>query len=53
MKLVIAYIQPEWLNTVKQELYSRGIYKLSVTTAMGCGQQAGFVKRYRVAAAIG
>ena len=47
MKLVIAYIQPERLNTVKQELYSRGIFKLSVTTAMGCGQQAGFVKSYR------
>lgn len=47
MKLVIAYIQPERLNAVKQELYTRGIFKLSVTTAMGCGQQAGFVKSYR------
>lgn len=47
MKLVIAYIQPERLNAVKQELYSRDIYKMSVTTALGCGQQAGFTKTYR------
>ena len=47
MKLVIAYIQPERLNAVKQELYAREIYKMSVTTAMGCGQQKGFIKSYR------
>jgi len=47
MKLIIAYIKPERLNAVKQELFSRGIYKLSVTNAMGCGQQKGYVNAYR------
>ncbi|OVE74211.1 transcriptional regulator [bacterium B17] len=47
MKLIIAYIQPERLNAVKQELYSRDVFKLSVTNAMGCGQQMGYHESYR------
>ena len=47
MKLIIAYIQPEALNKVKQELYSRKIYKMSVSTVMGCGQQKGYTENYR------
>lgn len=47
MKLIIAYIKPERLNAVKQELYARGIYKISVTNALGCGQQKGYVETYR------
>lgn len=47
MKLVIAYIQPERLNPVKQELYAREVYKMSVTNAMGCGQQKGYHESYR------
>ena len=47
MKLVIAYIQPERLNAVKQSLYNREIYKMSVSNALGCGQQAGYVHMYR------
>lgn len=47
MKLVIAYIQPDRLNPVKQALYARKIYKLSVTNALGCGQQQGFVQMWR------
>lgn len=47
MKLIIAYIQPERLNAVKQELYSREVFKMSVTNAMGCGQQRGYHERYR------
>jgi nitrogen regulatory protein P-II 1 len=39
MKLIIAYIQPHMLNDVKQELYKAEVYKISVTNAMGCGQQ--------------
>ena len=27
MKLIVAYIRPECLNAVKQELYSKKIYK--------------------------
>jgi nitrogen regulatory protein P-II 2 len=47
MKLVIAYIQPEKLNAVKQALFKREIYKLSVTNALGCGQQMGYTEIYR------
>ena len=47
MKLIIAYIQPEKLNSVKQALYEAEIFKLSVTNALGCGQQKGFHESYR------
>ncbi len=47
MKLIIAYIQPEKLNDVKQALYAAEVYKVSVTNAMGCGQQKGFTETYR------
>ena len=47
MKLIIAYIQPHKLNDVKQELYRNDVYKISVTNAMGCGQQAGYSGSYR------
>ena len=47
MKLVVAYIQPDKLNAVKQSLYSQEIYKLSVTNALGCGQQKGYHETYR------
>ena len=47
MKLIIAYIQPEKLNDVKQELYKAEVYKMSVTNAVGCGQQKGYHESYR------
>jgi nitrogen regulatory protein P-II 2 len=47
MKLIIAYIQPHKLNEVKQELFRREIYKMSVTNALGCGQQKGYHESYR------
>jgi len=47
MKLIIAYIQPHKLNDVKQELYKAEVYKISVTNAMGCGQQKGYHESYR------
>jgi nitrogen regulatory protein P-II 1 len=47
MKLVVAYIQPERLNSVKQSLFKRDIYKISVTNALGCGQQMGYTEVYR------
>ena len=47
MKLIIAYIQPEKLNDVKQELYKSDIFKISVTNAVGCGQQKGYHESYR------
>ena len=47
MKLIIAYIQPHMLNDVKQALYAANIHKMSVTNALGCGQQKGFHETYR------
>lgn len=47
MKLIIAYIQPEKLTDVKQALYAAEVYKISVTNAMGCGQQKGYHETYR------
>ncbi len=47
MKLVIAYIQPQKLSSVKQALYESGITKMSVTNSLGCGQQGGFHESYR------
>ncbi|MBL7075869.1 MAG: P-II family nitrogen regulator [Kiritimatiellae bacterium] len=47
MKLIIAYIQPDRLTAVKQALYEKEVYKLSVTNALGCGQQRGYHESYR------
>jgi nitrogen regulatory protein P-II 2 len=47
MKLIIAYIQPERLTPVKQALYDAEVFKLSVTNALGCGQQRGYHESYR------
>jgi nitrogen regulatory protein P-II 2 len=47
MKLIIAYIQPHALNDVKQKLYENEVYKMSVTNALGCGQQGGYTETFR------
>jgi len=47
MKLITAYIQPDRLNDVKKALYESQIYKISVTNAIGCGQQKGYIESYR------
>ena len=47
MKLVIAYIQPHKLKDVKQALYKAQVYKVSVTNALGCGEQRGYQESYR------
>lgn len=47
MKLIIAYIQPEKLNSVKQSLAEADCTKMSVTNALGCGQQKGYHESYR------
>jgi len=47
MKLVIAYIQPHKLNDVKQALFAADVHKMSVTNALGCGQQKGYTETYR------
>ncbi len=47
MKLIIAYIQPHRLKAVKQALYQDEVYKMSITNALGCGQQKGYSETYR------
>lgn len=47
MKLIVAYIQPYRLNAVKQALFEKEVVKMSVTTALGCGQQMGYHETYR------
>lgn len=47
MKLIIAYIKPERLNAVKEELYARSVFKMSITNSLGCGQQKGHTEAFR------
>ncbi|MFH1877292.1 MAG: P-II family nitrogen regulator [Candidatus Omnitrophota bacterium] len=47
MKLIIALIQPHKLPDVKKALFESEIYKMTVTNALGCGQQKGFTETYR------
>ncbi|MFC1806822.1 P-II family nitrogen regulator [Candidatus Omnitrophota bacterium] len=47
MKLIIAMIQPHKLPDVKKALYDAQVYKMTVTNALGCGQQKGFTETYR------
>jgi nitrogen regulatory protein P-II 2 len=47
MKLIIAYVQPERLNDIKQALYAAEVFKMSITNALGCGQQMGYHQTYR------
>jgi nitrogen regulatory protein P-II 1 len=35
------------LNDVKEALYKAEVYKMSITNAMGCGQQKGYTEHYR------
>jgi nitrogen regulatory protein P-II 1 len=47
MKLITAYIQPHKLKDVKKALYKNKVYKISVTNALGCGEQKGYHESYR------
>lgn len=47
MRLVTAYIQPHKLNDVKQALFEADVREMSVTNALGCGQQMGYHETYR------
>lgn len=47
MKLITAYIQPHKLTNVKEELYKAEVFKMSVTNALGAGQQKGYTESYR------
>ena len=47
MKLIIAMIQPHKLPDVKKALFDAEVHKITVTNALGCGQQKGFSETYR------
>jgi nitrogen regulatory protein P-II 1 len=47
MKLVIAYVQPERVNSVKTALYEAKVTKMSISSSEGCGQQMGYEESYR------
>ena len=40
-------IQPHKLPDVKKELYDAKVFKMTVTNALGCGQQKGYTETYR------
>ena len=47
MRLIIAMIQPHKLPDVKKALYDAQVFKMTVTNALGCGQQKGHTETYR------
>lgn len=47
MKLIIAMIQPHKLPDVKQALFDAEVHKMTVSNALGCGQQKGYSETYR------
>ncbi len=47
MKLITAMIQPHKLPDVKKALFDAGVCKMTVTNALGCGQQKGYSETYR------
>ena len=47
MKLIIAMVQPYKLPDVKKALFEADVHKMTVTNALGCGQQKGFSETYR------
>jgi nitrogen regulatory protein P-II 1 len=53
MKLVIAIIQPDKLESVKEELYKAQINLLTVSEVLGHGRQKGVAEVYRGAKETG
>jgi nitrogen regulatory protein P-II 2 len=47
MKLIVAIIRPEKLETVQAALNERDVYLMTVTDVRGCGRQRGFTELYR------
>ncbi len=47
MKMIIAVIQPEKLESVKEALFNAEVHKMTVSRVRGCGQQMGFTEHYR------
>jgi len=47
MKLIIAIIQPQRLTDVKQALFDKNIFLMTVSTVLGSGRQMGYTETYR------
>ena len=47
MKMIVAMIQPHKLTDVKQALFDAQVYKMTVTNALGAGEQKGYTEAYR------
>ncbi|MFH0753274.1 MAG: P-II family nitrogen regulator [Candidatus Omnitrophota bacterium] len=47
MKMITAMIQPHKLPDVKRALFAANVGKMTVTNALGCGQQKGYTETYR------
>ena len=47
MKMIVAVIQPEKLDSVKEALFNAEVHKMTVSRVRGCGQQAGYDEHYR------
>jgi len=47
MKMIVAIIQPERLDAVKEALFNADVHKMTVSRVRGCGQQMGFSESYR------
>jgi len=47
MKMIVAVIQPERLDSVKDALFNAEVYKMTVNRVRGCGQQGGYDEHYR------
>ena len=47
MKMIVAIIQPEKTEAVKEALFNAEVHKMTVSRVKGCGQQAGYDEHYR------
>ncbi len=47
MKMIVAIIQPEKLEDVKESLFHAEVCKMTVSRVKGCGTQGGFTEHYR------
>src|SRR3974390_3850503 len=47
MKLIVAIIRPEKLESVQTALNERDVYLMTVTEVRGCGRQRGYTEVYR------
>ncbi len=47
MKMIVAVVQPEKLEDVKEALFHAEVCKMTVSRVKGCGKQGGFTEHYR------